>query len=128
MKTIKMNIGDNTMKANEIKLGKAIIYTNDPTYLPIRVDILEDTTLQDLPLGVEVIPYNSIVNNHFTLDGFRISLKKDYHTKVVIGSVESPEYIVTEYGEIENKSCVELIDNYKSLLIQTINTYSQMAA
>lgn len=128
MKTIKMNIGDIKMKTNAIKFGSAIIFTNDPTYLPVPVDILRGITLQNLPVGVEIIPYDSIANNNFTLDGFRISLKKDYLTKVVIGSVDSPEFIVTEHDEIDNKSCLELIDDYKSLLSQNVEVYTHIAA
>lgn len=116
------------MKANEIKFGSAIIFTNDPTYLPVPVNRLRGISLPNLPVGVEIIPYDSILNNYFTLDGLRISLKRDYFAKVVIGSVESPEFMVIENDDMDDKSCIDLINNYRLLISQSFNTYSRIAA
>ncbi len=122
------NIGKNEMKNLTTKIGEVTIYSNDKLYLPMRIDQLRDVNLHDLPVGAEIPVYDSISNNHFTLEGMRINLKKEYATRVVIGCVEWPEYMVAEDEELDNLSSFEFIDNFLSALDTKFAPMNQLAA
>lgn len=108
--------GETTMNCLTLQIGNVTIYSNDATYFTLRREELKQITFKQLPVGVEILVYDSIVDNHLTLEGKRISLKKEYETRVVIGCVEYPEYSVIEDEELENTSCEVFVDNFLSLL------------
>lgn len=100
----------------EYKMQNLTDFTNDSKYCPMPNNQLRDIDFSSLTVGTEYPLYDSITDNHFTLDGKRISLKKEYETRIVIGCVECPEYSVIEDEELENISCELFVDNFLSLL------------
>lgn len=114
--------------SNFVRINSETIFASDPTYAPISINKLTDIQLYELPLGVEIIPYNQIINNHFTIDGLRISLKKEYETRVVIGCVEFPEYLIAEGSDLDNLFCCTLIDRFLLRLNTKISLKNHIAA
>lgn len=104
------------------------IYTKDSTYMPVSINKLKNVHLYELPVGVEIIPFNHISNNHFTIDGLRISVKKEYQTRVVIGCVEFPEYLIAEGSDLDNLFCCDLIDRFLLRLNSKIALKNRIAA
>lgn len=120
--------GETTMKNLTSQIGNIITYSSDPTYLPLRIEQIEHIKLSDIPIGTEVLIYDSIINNRFTLQGMRISIKKEYVSRVVIGCVECPEYMVIEDEELENISCENLIEDFLELVNTNISLSNRIAA
>jgi len=99
---------------SEVIVGPNTVYTADPDYVPIRIELLKGIKLNDLSTGVEVLPYDDIQNNHFTLGGLRISLKKECANRVVIGCFEYPDYHIAIDQEVFKLTCYEFIYDFLS--------------
>lgn len=91
-------------------------------------DQLNNMDFSHLKVGTEYSIYDSISDGYFTLDGKRISLKKEYETRVVIGCVECPEYMVMEDEQLENISCSELVDQFLLLVNSQLSQINRIAA
>lgn len=118
----------NNQISNFVRINSETIYTSDPAYAPISINRLTNIQLYELPVGVEIIPFNQIINNHFTIDGLRISVKKEYQTRVVIGCVEFPEYLIAEGSDLDNLFCCDLIDRFLLRLNSKISLKNHIAA
>ncbi len=120
--------GDNIMNNLTSQPGNVIATANGSMYSPIRFSLLREMDFSNFPVGVEVPIYDHITDNQFTLDGKRISVKKEYETRVVIGCVECPEYMVLENEELENISCLEFVYNYLTLVNSKLSEINLIAA
>ena len=100
------------MNIPTIQIGRDYYLTKGSNRVPINIAYVRQIMLDEIPVGAEIIPYNSIKGKSFLLEGFRISITKVYHGKVIIGSVENPEYQFMCDDDIKTKTCQQLIDEY----------------
>ena len=110
---------ENPMNIYQIQVGSLIIYTSDRTFIPINMDQMRLTKLDDLPQESEVVPFDSITENQFKLLGLRVSIIRLSENRFVIGCVECPEY--QEFRLISNEdlqkiSCYEFLENFLVLI------------
>lgn len=120
--------GDSIMNNLTSQIGNITIYSNDPLYLPFQREQLNKIDFSHLPVGAELPIYDSITDNHFTLQGKRISLKKEYKTRVVIGCVECLEYLVAEDEDLQILSCEEFVEDFISLINSKLSRANRIAA
>jgi hypothetical protein len=120
--------GDSIMNNLTSQIGNTKVTSNGSMYSPIRFAQLREMDFSNFSVGVEHPIYDFITDNQFTLDGKRISLKKESKTRFVIGCVECPEYLVVEEEELENISCLEFVNEFLALVNSKIPTISRIAA
>lgn len=85
---------------------------NDASHLPLPIGDLEGLSLSELPLGNEVVPYDSIIDGQHLLKGYHITLTRVSLNKVVIGCTEIPAYHTTGDDDFFPISCQDFINEY----------------
>ena len=90
--------------------------SNFHNYLPMHFDELKNLSLCQLPVGLEITPFNHIEKSDLVLNAKHIGIIRLSENKFAIGSTEYREYLIFEGGECYEKYCSEVISNYLDLI------------